>query len=32
MPTAQIGQLQKQYTYKRLLERYNLPRLSLFYI
>ena len=32
MPAAQIEQLQKQYTYKRLLERYNLPRLSLFYI
>ena len=32
MPAAQIDQLQKQYTYKRLLERYNLPRLSLFYI
>jgi hypothetical protein len=32
MPVAQIEQLQKQYTYKRLLERYNLPRLSLFYM
>lgn len=32
MPPAQIDQLQKQYTYKRLLERYNLPRLSLFYM
>ena len=32
MPATQIEQLQKQYTYKRLLERYNLPRLSLFYI
>jgi len=32
MPSAQIGQLQKQYVHKRLLERYGLPRLSLFYI
>ncbi|MGH9536440.1 MAG: hypothetical protein ACRD3H_00865 [Terriglobales bacterium] len=32
MPAAQIGQLQKQYIHKRLLERYGLPRLSLFYM
>ena len=32
MPATQIDQLQKQYTYKRLLERYSLPRLSLFYM
>ena len=32
MPTAQIDQLQKQYVHKRLLERYGLPRLSLFYM
>ena len=32
MPAAQIDQLQKQYVHKRLLERYNLPRLSLFYM
>ena len=32
MPAAQIDQLQKQYVHKRLLERYALPRLSLFYI
>jgi hypothetical protein len=32
MPAAQIDQLQKQYAYKRLLERYKLPRLSLFYM
>jgi len=32
MPSAQIEQLQKQYVYKRLLERYGLPRLSLFYM
>jgi len=32
MPAAQIGQLQKQYVHKRLLERYGLPRLSLFYM
>lgn len=28
----QIDQLQKQYVHKRLLEKYNLPRLSLFYM
>jgi hypothetical protein len=32
MPAAQIDQLQKQFTHKRLLEQYNLPRLSLFYM
>jgi hypothetical protein len=32
MAAAQIEQLQKQYVRKRLLERYGLPRLSLFYM
>ena len=32
MSGAQIDQLQKQYVHKRLLEKYNLPRLSLFYL
>jgi len=32
MSAAQIDQLQKQYLHKRLLERYKLPRLSLFYM
>ena len=32
MPAAQIDQLQKQYLHKRVLERYGLPRLSLFYM
>lgn len=32
MPAAQIEQLQKQYVHKRLFEKYNLPRLSLFYM
>ena len=32
MPAAQIDQLQKQYVHKRLLEKYDLPRLSLFYL
>ena len=32
MIAAQIDQLQKQYVYKRLLEKYALPRLSLFYM
>jgi hypothetical protein len=32
MPGAQIEQLLKQYIHKRLLEKYGLPRLSLFYI
>ena len=32
MPSAQIEQLQRQYVHKRLLEKYGLPRLSLFYM
>ncbi len=32
MPSAQIEQLLKQYVQKRLLEKYGLPRLSLFYM
>ena len=32
IPAAQIDQLQKQYLHKRLLEKYALPRLSLFYM
>jgi hypothetical protein len=32
MSAAQIGQLQKQYVHKRLLEKYGVPRLSLFYM
>ena len=32
LPAAQIDQLHKQYVHKRLLERHNLPRLSLFYM
>ena len=32
MAAAQIQQLQKQYVHKRLLEKYGLPRLSLFYM
>jgi hypothetical protein len=32
MPSAQIEQLHKQYVHKRLLEKYSLPRLSLFYM
>lgn len=32
MTAAQIEQLHKQYLHKRLLERYSLPRLSLFYM
>jgi hypothetical protein len=32
MPAAQIDQLQKQYLHKRLLEKYGIPRLSLFYL
>ena len=32
MAAPQIEQLQKQYIHKRLLEKYNLPRLSLFYM
>jgi len=32
MPAAQIAQLHKQYVNKRLLEKYHLPRISLFYL
>ena len=32
MSAAQIEQLQKQYVHKRLLEKYGVPRLSLFYM
>jgi len=32
MAASQIEQLQRQYIHKRLLEKYNLPRLSLFYM
>ena len=32
MPAAQMEQLQKQYAHKKLLEKYALPRLSLFYM
>lgn len=32
MSGPQIEQLHKQYVNKRLLEKYNLPRLSLFYM
>jgi hypothetical protein len=32
MSAPQIEQLQKQYIHKRLLERYGVPRLSLFYM
>ena len=32
MSGAQIDQLQKQYVHKRLLEKYRMPRLSLFYM
>ena len=32
MPPGQVEQLQKQYLHKKLLEKYNLPRLSLFYM
>ena len=32
MPVAQVEQLQKQYVHKKLLEKYGLPRLSLFYM
>jgi hypothetical protein len=32
MPATQIDQLQKQYIHKRVLEKYGLPRLSLFYM
>ena len=32
MTAPQIEQLQKQYMHKRLLEKYKVPRLSLFYM
>jgi hypothetical protein len=32
MPPTQVEQLQKQYLHKKLLEKYGLPRLSLFYM
>jgi len=32
MPSGQVEQLQKQYLHKRQLEKYKLPRLSLFYM
>jgi hypothetical protein len=32
MTAAQLAQLERQYIQKRLWERYNLPRLSLFYL
>jgi len=32
MPSAQIAQLQRQYIHRRLLEKYGVPRLSLFYM
>jgi len=32
MSTGQVEQLQKQYVHKKLLEKYGLPRLSLFYM
>jgi hypothetical protein len=32
VPAAQLDQLQRQYVNKRLLDRYGLPRLSLFYM
>jgi len=32
MPSSQIEQLHKQYVHKRVLEKYALPRLSLFYM
>jgi hypothetical protein len=32
MPAAQVEQLRKQFVHKRLLEKYGLPRMSLFYI
>jgi hypothetical protein len=32
MPSAQIEQLQKQYVHKKLLQKYGVPRLSLFYM
>ena len=32
MPASQVDQLRKQFTHKRLLEKYGVPRLSLFYM
>jgi hypothetical protein len=32
MTSAQLAQLERQYMQRRLWERYNLPRLSLFYL
>jgi hypothetical protein len=32
MPAVQVEQLRKQFTHKRLLEKYGVPRLSLFYM
>jgi hypothetical protein len=32
MPAAQIDQIHRQYVHKRLLDRYKVPRLSLFYM
>jgi hypothetical protein len=32
MPAAQIDQLLRQFVHKRLLEKYGIPRLSLFYL
>ena len=32
MSSVQLSQLERQYTQKRLLERFGLPRLSLFYL
>ncbi len=32
MPSGQIEQLRKQFVHKRLLEKYGVPRLSLFYM
>jgi hypothetical protein len=32
MSAEQLGQLERQYTHKRLLEQFGLPRLSLFYL
>jgi len=32
VPTQQVEQLQKQFVHKRLLEKFSLPRLSLFYM
>jgi len=32
MSSGQVEQLQKQYVHKKLLEKYKMPRLSLFYM